>query len=68
MYEADLEALRQMKEKISQIEQYAHELKSLGEGVPAVEKNAAAILSSIYLLKFGISDVVDAQEAVKSGE
>jgi hypothetical protein len=62
MLQGDPDTLRKMKEKIRRIEEQTLELQSLGEGVPAVEKNARAILSSIYVLKFGISDVVDVQD------
>jgi ABC-type lipopolysaccharide export system ATPase subunit len=51
--------LREMREKIEEIERLVLELKELGEGVPVVEKNVRAILSLTYVLKFGISDVAE---------
>ena len=51
--------LREMREKIEEIERLVLELKELGEGVPVVEKNVQAILSLTYVLKFGISDVAE---------
>ena len=51
--------LTEMEARIKGIENLAGELKDLGEGIPAVEKNARCILSLVYALKFGISDVVD---------
>jgi hypothetical protein len=51
--------LREMRDRIEEIERLVLELKVLGEGAPVVEKNARAILSLTYVLKFGISDVVE---------
>jgi hypothetical protein len=51
--------LRYMREKIEEIERLVLELKELGAGVPVVEKNARAMLSLTYVLKFGISDVAE---------
>ncbi len=51
--------LKEMEARIEGIENLAEELKDLGKGIPAVEKNARCILSFIFALKFGISDVVD---------
>ncbi len=54
--------LREMKVRIDQIEKLALELKELGRGVPAVEKNSRNILSATYNLKFGISDIAEIDE------
>ena len=51
--------LRKMKTRIDQLEKLALELKELGHGVPAVEKNSRNILSAVFNLKFGVSDVAD---------
>ena len=51
--------LREMRDKIEEIERLVLELKELGEGVPVVEKNVQAILSLTYVLKFGVSDVAE---------
>ena len=51
--------LREMSEKIEEIERLVLELKELGQGMPVIEKNACSILSFIYVLKFGISDVAE---------
>ena len=51
--------LREMREKIEEIDRLGLELKELGKGVPVVEKNVQAILSLAYALKFGISDVAE---------
>ncbi len=59
MREADLERLKSMKAEIEAIEQHALALASLGEGVPAIEKNVRNVLSAAYVLSFGISDIVD---------
>jgi hypothetical protein len=50
-----------MKQKIEEIERLVFELKSLGRGIPVVEKNARSILSFIHVLRFGISDLVKVQ-------
>ena len=57
MNEGDRERLLRINERVEGIERLALELKQLGQGVPAVEKNAETILSTVYVLKFGISDV-----------
>jgi hypothetical protein len=49
----------EMKTKIDGIERLALELKDLGRGMPVVSRNTRAILSFVYALKFGISDVAE---------
>ena len=51
--------LKEMNAKIAEIEMRINELRKLGAGVPAVEKNTRSMLNCIYVLKFGISDIVD---------
>ena len=51
--------LREMSEKIEEIERLVLELKGLGKGMPVIEKNACSILSFIYVLKYGISDAAE---------
>lgn len=63
MLSEDLDTLRKMKETIERIEEHALHLRSLGKEVPAVEKNARNILSTVSLLKFGVCDIVDIQDA-----
>ena len=55
----DWDRLREMSEKIEEIERLVLELKELGHGMPVIEKNVCSILSFIYVLKFGISDVAE---------
>lgn len=55
--------LQEMKTKIDRLEELALELKELGQGVPAVEKNSRDILSATYNLKFGISDIAEIDAA-----
>jgi hypothetical protein len=55
----DRTMLREMKGKIDGIEKLALELKTLGEGLPVIDRNTRNILSATYCLKFGISDVAD---------
>ncbi len=61
MENSDHELLRLMAEKITQIEIRAKELQHLGHGLPVIEKNARDILHTVYVLKFGISDVADVE-------
>jgi hypothetical protein len=51
--------LREMSKKIEEIERLVLELKELGKEMPVIEKNASSILSFIYVLKCGISDVAE---------
>ena len=51
--------LGEMKKKIEEVERLVLDLKELGQGMPVIEKNARSILSFIYGLKFGISDVAE---------
>jgi uncharacterized protein YoxC len=51
--------LKEMRQKIDEIDRLVLELKDLGTGVPAVEKNTRCILSFVNVLKAGISDVVE---------
>jgi len=53
--------LAKMRSRIEQLENAAHELSALGQGVPVVEKNTRTILAAVRLLKFGISDVVESE-------
>ena len=59
MAPADRAVLREMNGKIKEIERLARELSVLGEGLPVIEKNTRNILSAIYILKFGVSDIVE---------
>jgi len=61
MFGGELDRLGEMKETIERIEAHALHLRDLGKDVPAVEKNARSILTAVYLLKLGISDIVDIQ-------
>ena len=51
--------LNKMKSKIEQIDKLARELKDLGQGIPVIEKNVEQFLNTIFVLKFGIADVVE---------
>lgn len=54
--------LKKMKEKIEEIEQSLMDLNQLGKAIPAVEKNIRSMLNSIYVLKFGISDIAEMKD------
>ena len=47
-----------MAEKIKQLKQTATELKSISEGIQAVDRNVDRILASIKMLEISISDIV----------
>lgn len=49
--------LTELKSKIEEIERNLLELETLGREIPVVKKNVTAMLSFIYVLKSGISDV-----------
>ena len=49
--------LHEMKSKIDQIEKLALELNDLGQGIPVIEKNVDHFLNTVFVLKFGISDI-----------
>ncbi len=51
--------LKAMDREIKSIEESALRLKSLGQGIEAVERNVDAILSFVYLLKRNISDIIE---------
>ena len=59
MEPGDRAMLSEMRGKIEGIEKLALELNALGEGLPVIEKNMRTILSITYVLKCGISDIVD---------
>jgi len=56
MMEYDLKA---MDREIKSIEERAKRLKELGRGFEAVEKNADAILTFVYLLRKNVSDILE---------
>ena len=51
--------LQEMKSKIEQIEKLALELNDLGQGFPVIEKNVNHFLNTVFVLKFGISDIAE---------
>jgi len=51
--------LKAMDVEIKAIEERTNKLRELGRGFEAVEKNAEAILTFIYLLKKNVSDIVE---------
>lgn len=61
----DLALLKQMKDRIDQINQLTLELQALGRGIKTVETNSRNILSATYNLKFTISNIVDIEESLK---
>ena len=55
--------LQEMKSKIEQIEKLAWELNDIGQGIPVVEKNVRNFLNTVFVLKFGISDITEIDAA-----
>lgn len=55
--------LQEMKSKIEQIEKLACELNDLGQGIPVIEKNVKIFLNTVFVLKFGISDITEIDAA-----
>jgi hypothetical protein len=51
--------LKAMDVEIKAIEERTKKLRELGRGFEAVQKNAEAILTFIYLLKRNVSDIVE---------
>jgi hypothetical protein len=51
--------LRAMDLEIKTIEERTKRLKELGRGFEAVERNAEAILTFVYLLKKNVSDIIE---------
>jgi len=50
--------LKQMDTRIKKIKKAAEELKTLGGGTPAVDRNASRILASVKMLEINISDIL----------
>ena len=48
--------LKEMQDRIEQIEKHARELNDLGAEIPVIEKNMQIVLSVVRNLKFGIVD------------
>jgi hypothetical protein len=51
--------LKAMDLEINAIEERTKRLKELGSGFEAVEKNAEAILTFVYLLRKNVSDIIE---------
>ena len=51
--------LKAMDLEINAIEERTKRLKELGRGFEAVEKNAEAILTFVYLLRKNVSDIIE---------
>ena len=56
-------SLQEMKSKIDEIEKLALELNDLGQGIPVIEKNVEHFLNTVFVLKFGISDIAEIDAA-----
>ncbi|MBE9571510.1 MAG: hypothetical protein IMF11_12850 [Proteobacteria bacterium] len=55
----DMGLLKEMKQKIEEIEGLVVELRELGKCMPVVEKNTRSILSFTHILRFSISDLAE---------
>ena len=56
---AELIDLEGIDERIQLMKETAQELKEMGKGIPAMERNVLRILASIKMLEINISDVLD---------
>ena len=54
--------LEEIHAEIQSIKQSAHQLRELGDNLPAVTRNALRILASIKMLEVNISDIVEYSE------
>lgn len=52
--------LERMSAIIAQLEQLLIALKEAGGKMPFIEKNVTSMMSFIYVLKFGVSDMAEA--------
>ena len=57
--------LQELKSTITGIEKLAWELNDLGQGIPVVEKNAQILLNTVFVLKFGISDIIEIDAGIR---
>ncbi|MBE9544887.1 MAG: hypothetical protein IMF02_10370 [Proteobacteria bacterium] len=55
--------LQEMKSRIEQIEKLAWELNDIGQGIPVIEQNVQNFLDTVFVLKFGISDIAEIDAA-----
>ncbi len=63
MISQDKTLIQKMKSKIDEIEKLARELNDLGQGIPVIEKNVEHFLNTVFVLKFGISDITEIDAA-----
>ena len=54
----DREKMEKMDSRIKAIKKEAEELKTLSEGIPAVDRNVERILASVKMLEINVSDLV----------
>ncbi|HIJ57656.1 MAG TPA: hypothetical protein HPQ03_16245, partial [Deltaproteobacteria bacterium] len=53
----EMTLLKEMKQKIEEIDRLASELADIGRGLPVIEKNVQGIQGFTHALRFGISDI-----------
>lgn len=51
-----------LSRKINEVKDAILELKTAGEGIPALERNAARMLASLKILEINCCDVVQLEE------
>ena len=51
--------LKELDKRIQDLKKASLEIKAVGAGIPAIERNAARILASIKMLEINISDIAD---------
>lgn len=58
----DKALLKEVNSRIDSIEILAREIEDLGSSVPAIAKNARAVLVATYVMRFGVSDLAELDE------
>ena len=57
----DKALLKEVGSRVQTIEKLAHEIESLGGSVPSIAMNARMLLATVYVMKWGTSDLIEAE-------
>ena len=61
----DKTLLKEVGSRVQTIEKLAHEIESLGGSVPSIAMNARMLLATVFVMKWGTSDLMEADEPPK---
>jgi len=50
--------LKELDKRVKDLKKAALEIKAVGAGIPAIERNATRILASIKMLELNVSDII----------